>query len=53
VQLGYATNGCVGVPEDFARKLFDIARVGDKIIVTDGKRIGVGDPIIVDPAHAS
>ena len=53
VQMGYATNGCVGVPEDFAKKLFDVARVGDKIIVTDGKRIGVGDPIIADPAHIS
>ena len=27
-------------------KLFEIAQKGDKVIITDGKRIGVGDPII-------
>ncbi|WP_068078467.1 L,D-transpeptidase family protein [Novosphingobium lentum] len=50
VELGYATNGCVGVPEAFAKKLFGQARVGDKVIITDGKRIGVGDPIIANTA---
>lgn len=54
VRKGYATNGCVGVPEDFAKKLFAVTRLGDKIIVTDGKRIGVGDPIVVaNPAVTS
>ncbi|MCW1382979.1 L,D-transpeptidase family protein [Novosphingobium sp. KCTC 2891] len=53
VQKGYATNGCVGVPEEFARRLFDVAQLGDKVIITDGKRIGVGDPIIANPDHAS
>ncbi|BEU99544.1 L,D-transpeptidase family protein [Novosphingobium olei] len=47
VRKGYATNGCVGVPEEFARRLFAVTKVGDRIIVTDGKRIGVGDPIMV------
>jgi lipoprotein-anchoring transpeptidase ErfK/SrfK len=28
VQLGYATNGCVGVPDDFAAKLFKVANLG-------------------------
>jgi lipoprotein-anchoring transpeptidase ErfK/SrfK len=46
VQKGYATNGCIGVPDEFARRLFNLAKVGDKVIVTDGKRIGVGDPIM-------
>lgn len=54
VRKGYATNGCVGVPEEFAKKLFAVTKVGDRIIVTDGKRIGVGDPIVVaDPAPKS
>jgi len=54
VRKGYATNGCVGVPEDFAKKLFAVTKLGDKIIVTDGKRIGVGDPIVVaNPAEPS
>lgn len=47
VEKGYATNGCIGVPDDFAKKLFGEAKLGDKVIVTDGKRIGVGDPIVV------
>lgn len=47
VRAGYATNGCIGVPNAFAKKLFGQAKLGDKVIITDGKRIGVGDPIIV------
>ena len=46
VEKGYATNGCVGVPDEFARRLFGQARIGDQVIITDGKRIGVGDAII-------
>lgn len=46
VEKGYATNGCIGVPEKFAKLVFGQAKLGDKVIVTDGKRIGVGDPII-------
>ena len=46
VANGYASHGCVGVPEEFAAKLFAIAKRGDKVIVTRGKMIGVGDAII-------
>jgi len=46
VELGYATNGCVGVPEAFAQKLFRVAHLGDKVIITDGKRLSLGEPII-------
>lgn len=46
VENGYASHGCVGTPEEFAAKLFAIAKLGDKVVVTDGKRIGVGDPLI-------
>jgi lipoprotein-anchoring transpeptidase ErfK/SrfK len=49
VERGYATNGCVGVPEAFARKLFRLAKLGDKVIITDGKRLKLGDPIITAP----
>jgi lipoprotein-anchoring transpeptidase ErfK/SrfK len=48
VEKGYATNGCIGVPEAFAKKVFGAVSLGDKVIVTDGKRIGVGDPIVAD-----
>ena len=33
---GYATHGCVGLPEDFAALLFAQARVGDKVLITRG-----------------
>ena len=49
VERGYATNGCVGVPEPFAAKLFQVAHLGDKVIITDGKRLNLGDPIIARP----
>src|SRR4051812_24371763 len=39
VQPGFATHGCVAVPTAFARKLFGATKVGDIVIVTDGKRL--------------
>ncbi|QGN53864.1 L,D-transpeptidase family protein [Novosphingobium sp. Gsoil 351] len=46
VENGYVTHGCVGVPEGFAAKLFAAARLGDRVIVTDGATMGLGDAII-------
>ncbi|WP_209346891.1 L,D-transpeptidase family protein [Pontixanthobacter sp. CEM42] len=46
VENGFASHGCVGMPDDFAAKIFAIAKKGDKVIITDGKRIGMGDSII-------
>ena len=46
VENGYASHGCIAVPTELAEKLFAIAKKGDKVIITKGKRIGVGDPII-------
>lgn len=46
VENGYASHGCIGIPNDLAAKLFEVAQKGDKVIITDGQRIGVGDPII-------
>jgi lipoprotein-anchoring transpeptidase ErfK/SrfK len=46
VENGYVTHGCVGVPEGFAAKLFAAARLGDRVIVTDGKTMAMGDAII-------
>ncbi len=46
VERGYATNGCIGVPDQFAKRLFGVARLGDKVIITDGKRLSVGQPIL-------
>lgn len=33
VRDGAATHGCIGVPEDFARRLFDQVRAGDVVVV--------------------
>ena len=33
VREGWATHGCIGVPLDFARLLFDAAKKGDPVIV--------------------
>jgi lipoprotein-anchoring transpeptidase ErfK/SrfK len=46
VENGYASHGCIAIPTELAEKLFAIAKKGDKVIITKGKRIGVGDPII-------
>lgn len=42
VELGYASHGCIGVPDEFVSRLYDIAKVGDVVIITDGVRTGVG-----------
>jgi lipoprotein-anchoring transpeptidase ErfK/SrfK len=42
---GYASHGCIGVPDPFAEKLFEVAKKGDRVIITRGKMIGVGDKI--------
>jgi lipoprotein-anchoring transpeptidase ErfK/SrfK len=33
VREGAATHGCIGLPEDFARKLFDRVRPGDPVVI--------------------
>ncbi|MFL0357503.1 L,D-transpeptidase family protein [Erythrobacter sp. GH1-10] len=43
---GYASHGCIGVPDPFAEKLFAIAKRGDRVIITRGQMIGLGDKII-------
>ncbi|OCC25349.1 hypothetical protein MB02_01380 [Croceicoccus estronivorus] len=42
VENGYASHGCIGTPDGFAEKLFAIAKVGDKVIITRGKMVGLG-----------
>jgi hypothetical protein len=33
VRWGYATHGCIGVPEAFAEKVFDAVKVGDEVLI--------------------
>jgi hypothetical protein len=46
VTNGYASHGCIGVPDPFAAKLFAATGRGDKVIITRGKMIGIGDKVI-------
>jgi len=46
VENGYASHGCIGAPDDFASKLFSIAKKGDVVIITRGKTTGVGKSLI-------
>jgi lipoprotein-anchoring transpeptidase ErfK/SrfK len=45
VGWNYATHGCVGVPVKFAKLLFAQAKLGDKVIVTNGERLDLGERI--------
>lgn len=46
VEKGYASHGCIGVPNSFGEKLFSVTSLGDKVYITRGKRIGQGDSLI-------
>ena len=46
VKWGWGTHGCIGVPMEFARRLFEQAELGDRVIVTNGKMLGMGDAIL-------
>lgn len=46
VAWNHATHGCIGVPTPFARKLFAVVKLGDRVIVTKGKMMGLGDAIV-------
>lgn len=46
VQNGYASHGCIGMPDDFAAKVFAVAKKGDRVIITDGETLGMGESIL-------
>jgi hypothetical protein len=48
VEDGYATHGCIGVPLPFAKLLYAQTKLGDRVIVTRGKRLGMGGVITVN-----
>ena len=45
VGWNYATHGCVGVPVKFAKLLFAQAKLGDRVIISNGERLGLGQKI--------
>lgn len=46
VENGYASHGCIGTPNEFAAKLFSVARKGDRVIITKGKNAQMGSALI-------
>ncbi|WP_215229040.1 L,D-transpeptidase [Erythrobacter sp. 3-20A1M] len=46
VTNGYASHGCVGVPDGFAAELFAATEKGDKVVITRGKQLGMGEKIL-------
>lgn len=46
VKWGWATHGCVGIPVAFAKRLFGAVKLRDVVIVTDGKHLSEGQPIV-------
>lgn len=45
VERGWASHGCIGTPDAFVSRLFAIAKVGDRVIITRGQKAGVGTPL--------
>ena len=42
VEYGRGTHGCIGVPTAFAKKLFGVTKLGDIVVITNGKMLNVG-----------
>lgn len=42
---GYVTHGCVGAPAKFAKLLFGAVKLGDRVIVSRGETLDIGQPI--------
>ncbi len=49
VQPIYATNGCIGIPNGFAKRLFGVVELGDRIVVTKAKNLKPGDVVATAP----
>ena len=37
VRWGFATHGCIGIPKDFAAKLFGVVHVGDEVLIVPAR----------------
>ncbi len=46
VERGFASHGCIGTPTPFAKKVYAATKLGDKVYITRGKRVGMGDSLI-------
>ncbi len=46
VEIGYASHGCIGMPGPFAERLFGVTKLGDRVFITRGKMVGMGDSLV-------
>ena len=46
VRNGFASHGCIGVPMGFAKLLFEHVHLGDRVYITRGKQVGLGDTLV-------
>ena len=46
VENGYASHGCISGPDAFVKKIFAVTKPGDKVIVTRGETMKLGDKIV-------
>ena len=46
VEWCYASRGCVGMPVPFAKKVFETTKLGDRVFITRGKMVGLGDSLV-------
>lgn len=46
VENGYASHGCIGMPDDFAAKVFAVAKKGDRVVITNGETLDMGEQIL-------
>jgi lipoprotein-anchoring transpeptidase ErfK/SrfK len=45
IRIDWGSNGCVGIPDEFAKKLFGVTSVGDRVVITDGAVMQVGNSV--------
>ena len=46
IENGYASHGCIAGPDEFVSRIFAVASKGDKVVITRGEMIGLGDKIV-------
>nr|WP_137676453.1 L,D-transpeptidase family protein [Parerythrobacter lutipelagi] len=46
IENGYASHGCIAIPDELASRIFAIAKKGDKVIITRGEKLEMGGQII-------
>ncbi len=46
VENGYASHGCIAIPDELASRLFAVAKKGDRVVITRGETLAMGDTII-------